>query len=253
MAEEVRCPKCSSDCEKGYSAFSLGTAPYYIGIVSDSFSCVGTLVMILIYVVFKDIRKKGAQSIVTFIAIADFFTAAAYLAGSVNILVHYDVTEPARCRAFETFCEVQSYLVTVATMSSYFWTLALALHLYLTVARSSSKSAAKLMPIYHVIAWGLPNVVALPLLWTDKLIYAPFVSGVWCYMYIRHDPSLSEGKTEEVLIQLPEVISYIAIVLFFIGTRWHIHKHVSNIHLLFSLPPSPSPPQITPIPPSFPI
>ena len=226
-AEEAQCPKGSAPCEQGYTAFSLGTAPCYVGIVSNSFSCVAALVMILIYVAFKDIRKKGAQSIVTFIAIADFFTAAAYLAGSVNILVHYDVTEPAKCRAFETLCDLHGYLVTVATMSSYFWTLALALHLYLTVVRSSSKSAAKLMPLYHVIGWGLPNAVALPLLWTNNLTYAPFVGGVWCY--ILHNSRFSEGSgiEEAVGAQIPEVISYITIVLFFIGTRWQIHKHVS--------------------------
>ena len=230
MDEEPRCPKGSAYCEQGYTAFSLGTTPCHVGIVSDSFSCVAALVMIMIYVTFKDIRKKGAQSIVTFIAITDFFTAAAYLAGSVNILVHYDVTDPTRCRAFETFCGVEGYVVTVATMSSYFWTLALALHLYLTVARSSSKSAAKLMPLYHVIAWGLPNAVALPLLFTNKLAYAPFVGGVWCYMDTRQESSPLVGNTvHAVFLRMPEVVSYAAILLFYLGTRWHIHSHVSLI------------------------
>ncbi len=195
MAErDPRCPTYKT-CDGDYRSFSLGLVPCYVGFVSDSLSCVASVAMVLIYLAWKDIRKKGAQSIVTFIAIADFFTASAYLGGSVNMVTHYNHTGRRECEVFRTVCEIESYVVTWATMSSYVWTVVLAFYFYLAIARNRARFAVRLMPLYHVLAWGAPIAIVLPLLVFEKLTYAPFVSAIWCYLDVRQGVRLHKHET----------------------------------------------------------
>ena len=232
-------PQCPShrECGEGLSSFTLGPTPCYIGIVSDSVSCVGSVAMVLIYLAWKDIRKRGAQSIVTFIAIADFFTAASYLSGSVNIITHYNVTDQQKCDEFATFCEIESYVMTLAGMSSYLWTIILAFYFYnITSSRRSNREAAtKLMPIYHLVAWGIPVLVAFPLLCFGKLTYAPFVGGVWCYVMVhgsfQHTEPFSENHISiAVAVKLPEIIAYVLILLLYLATVINIRRQVRHAY-----------------------
>ena len=228
--DEVHCPQ-TSHCGEGQSSFSLGRAPCYVGIAFDSLSCIATVAMVLIYIAWKDIRKRGAQSIVTFIAIADFFTAAAYLASNVNVVAHYNETDVTKCETFRTFCETMSFIVTTATMSSYMWTMILALYFYLVIARSKMEFASKLMSIYHVVAWGIPVAIAFPLLCTGTLPYAPFVGGVWCYLDITDNfhtlpPFSQKDVLVAVVVKLPEIAAYLLILILYSITRLHIYKQV---------------------------
>ena len=210
----------------GISVFDTDITPY---------SCVASVIMLLIYVRWRDIRKLGAQSIVTFIAISDFFTASSYLTGSVNILVHHNVSNEHNCEVFRMICEIESFIVTCATMSSYLWTLILAVYFYLAISHNSTQVATRLMPAYHVVGWGLPVLVALPLLCTGKLAYAPFVSGIWCYLEvvkIFHTmlPFSEKDTFIAVAVQIPEIIFYIAILILFIATRIRIYKQVCGMY-----------------------
>ena len=149
--------------------------------------------MLAIYLTWVEIRQNIAQTIVTFIAIADFLTAAGYLTSSFNLLIYVFTDRPPDrqgCDMFTTMCEeVQSYVVTYATMSSFFWTIILAFHFYMTIAQERPNFTKRLLPLYHLIAWGVPVLIAFPLLCVGKLAYAPFVTGMWCYMEIyRNTP-----------------------------------------------------------------
>ena len=226
------CPTITK-CEANFSSFSVGLMPLYVGVVSESLSCVASVIMLLIYIRWKDVRKLGAQSIVTFIAISDFFTASAYLAGSVNILVHRNVSSEHSCEVFQMICETESFIVTCATMSSYLWTLILAVYFYLAISHNSTQVATRLMPVYHVVGWGLPVLVALPLLCAGKLGYAPFVSGMWCYLEVdknfRTVPPFSVTNTwTAVAIQLPEIIFYVAILMLFFLPWIRIYRQVGK-------------------------
>ena len=225
--QEDQCPTVTK-CDANFSSFSVGPIPLYIGVVSESLSCVASVIMVLIYIRWKDIRKLGAQSIVTFIAISDFFTASAYLTGSVNLLVHQNISSEYNCEVFQMVCEIESYIVTCATMSSYLWTLILAVYFYLAISHNSMQVATRLMPVYHVVGWGLPVLVALPLLCAGKLAYAPFVSGMWCYLENVHTmlPFSEKDTLTAVAVQVPEILFYIVILILFIATRIKIYKQV---------------------------
>ena len=234
MTEPPQCPNDLKDCGNGNSSLNLGKVPCYVVIVSTSLSCVASVVMVLIYLAWKDIRKRGAQSIITFIAIADFFTAFCYLTGCVNILTHYNETDGQKCKVYKTFCDIESYIITLAGMSSFLWTMILAFYFYMITSqrnRCNRNIALKLMPVYHLIGWGIPVLIALPLLCLKKLGYSPFVGGtVWCYIEVfdnfqEMDP-FSKKNSEAIIIKLPEMLSYGLILLFYSATVVNIYKKV---------------------------
>lgn len=230
VSDNGQCPgpvDCGQVINQSLSSFSIGSTPCYVGIVSDSLSIVASIVIIAIYIAWKDIRVNTSQAIVTFIAISDFCTAAAYLGGSINLLssdFSHHVLDSESCDTFKIICAVESYIVTCATMSSYFWTMILAFHLYLIIVLNRSQLARKLLPAYHIVAWGLPTLNAFPLLCFNKLSFAPFVTGVWCYIEIYHasPPYTKNDIVSSVLVELPEVTAFIVMILFFMATRIYI-------------------------------
>lgn len=197
-----------------------------------------SILIISLYIAWTELRDNGAHSIITFIAISDFFTAFGYMIGSINILAYtYNdyLVKPNwnRCSDFKNICEIESYVVTWATMSSYFWTIILSFYFYLSIAHNRNMTK-RLMPLYHVLAWGAPILVAFPLLFFRKLADAPFVSGVWCYMEIyRNMPHFAkDDNIAAIFVQLPELISFMLIVVVFIFTCWKFHKQmVSTISI----------------------
>ena len=233
MEGDFYCYEKVSICKNSNSSLSefvLGPVPCYVGIVSDALSCVASILIISLYFAWKDLRDNGAHSIITFIAISDFFTAFAYMIGSVNLLAYtynHHLVKPSwhRCSIFKNICEIESYVVTWATMSSYFWTIILSLYFYFSIAHNRNMTK-RLMPLYHILAWGGPILVAFPLLCFKKLAYAPFVSGIWCYMEIYHNmpPFTKRDNIAATFVQLPELVSFMLILVVFIFTCRKFHK-----------------------------
>ena len=73
-----------SDGSHGFRAIN-GTAlrllPTYTGIASSILSIAGSLLILLAYCAFKDIRKGTAQTIITVLAATDVGTSASIFAG----------------------------------------------------------------------------------------------------------------------------------------------------------------------------
>ena len=231
---EAQCPTVdvqNSTCGANMTYYSLGRVLCYIGMVSNTLSCLGSVAIVLIYLAWKDLRRKGAQSIITYLTIADFCTSFSYLVGSVNILEFSGESHAGRCEVYSTVCQIESYVVTWSSMTSYLWASILAFYFYFSIVYDKPVLALQLMPLYHVIAWGVPILIVLPLLCVGKLAYAPYVSGVWCYMNVPSEfykrPFLGERPEVQVLVKLPEIFGYILILVFYTATRVSIHRKVS--------------------------
>ena len=241
MEGDLYCYEKVSICKNSSSSeFSLGPAPCHVGIVSNTLSCVASILIISLYITWKDLRDNGAHSIITYIAISDFFTALGYMVGSdINLLgysYNYRLDKPDwdRCSIFKNVCEIHSYIVTWATMSSYIWTIILSFYFYFSIAHNHNLTKI-LMPLYHILAWGVPILVVFPLLCFKKLAYAPFVSGVWCYMEIYHNmpPFARDDYIAFTFVKMPELVSFVLILVVFIITCWKFHKrYVKCMQLL---------------------
>ena len=176
-----------------------GQVPSYVTIVSCGFSCLGSILIVVTYFVLKDMRS-GAQKIITFLAIADFVSAAGYIVGSVNFLTHYNKFDPKACTVFRDICEAQATITSWSSLVSFLWTAILAFYFYLIIVYHRVQVASRLMPLYHLVAWGMPLLIVIPLIATRNLGYSPYAASNWCFVKDdEHGQSgLNKNKRETV-------------------------------------------------------
>ena len=239
---EHECPRhlnCSN--YHGRVSLDIGIAPTYFSLSSSSLSCLGSLLILLAYAVLKDMRT-GAQKVITLLAVADFFTAAGYILGGVNYLLHFGVTDPTRCTRFHELCQIQSFVTTWSTMCSYWWTSILAFYFFLVLVCHRSALAGKLLPLYNVLAWATPLLIMLPLLFAGKLGYAPYVASNWCYIKDTRYTEQSLATDWNLIIflfvggKLWEIMTYLWISVLYVVIRLRVSRvscYVTCFCLLF--------------------
>ena len=224
--EKIQCPE-SHQCSDGLVSFDIGKVPSYLNLASSSLSCLGSILIIITYWVLRDMRT-GAQTVITLLAIADFFTAFGYIIGSSNFIVGFDSKDTHKCEIFNNICEIQSFVTTWSTMSSYCWTCILAFYFFLVVVYQKGKLAARLIPLYNVIAWLFPLCIVGPLLVFGKLGYAPYVASNWCYIKDLDDGPLTKKPSIIGFILLGgkfwEIVSYVVVMVLYVRIRWRYKK-----------------------------
>ena len=218
-----QCPGRNFSCSRDYVSFDIGRTPTYFSIVSCSLSVLGSGLIVLAYLCLREIRK-GAQKVITLLAIADFFTAFGYLIGAGNFLTHYRETEHDACEVFEVICEIQSFITTWSSLCSFAWTSFLALYFYLLVVRNKHALAIKLLPWQNIVAWGIPLVIVLPILVVGRLGYAPYAASNWCYIKdSNYKRDLKSSITTISLIFVAgkfwEILSYFVVLVLYGVTR----------------------------------
>lgn len=164
----------------------------YLTMVSSCFSMMGSALIIITFIIWRDIRTV-ARAIVVFLAIADFFTAAGYLFGSVVSYLHerghYSPNQ------YKILCETQSFVTTAFPISSFLWTSYLAIYLYVAIVHSNPILAKKLLVIFHITGWGVPLAICLPTILTGHLGSSNDETSVnWCFVSLHVDNP--ENKTE---------------------------------------------------------
>ena len=235
--EDVYCPEVHQ-CHDGLVSFDIGRAPSYLSLISSSLSCFGSILIVLAYFVLRDMRT-GAQTIITLLAVADFFTAFGYIIGSSNFIATFDSKDSTRCVIFTYICEIQSFVTTWSTMSSYCWTCILAFYFFLVLVYQKGKLAARLLPFYNIFAWLAPLCIVGPMLVFGKLGYAPYVASNWCFIRDYSGYPLTEKPFVILYIlvggKLWEVISYIVVLALYIGIRWKFVKVSCRLEYVFPL------------------
>jgi G protein-coupled receptor 157 len=236
--EETFCPRRINCTELlqlgGYETTVQEQWPSMVAIVSCTLSVLGSLLIVYAYVRWKDLRT-GSRSIVTYLAIADLVTALGYIAGSANYILHFGSRgNTERCRVFDTACQIQSFVTTTSSLCSFAWTLFLAVYLYLVIVKAKLVLANKLIPLFHVVAWGVPLLITLPLLIMGKLGYSPYAASNWCFVkdsLPHNDPKYACGHLnyEELLLALVggkawEITTYVLVIVLYAAMKWHIHK-----------------------------
>ena len=221
--EVVTCPGAKFNCSGDRVDFDIGRIPTYFSIVSCSLSCLSSILIVAAYLSLREIRK-GAQKIITLLATADFFTAFGYLIGAGNFLTHYRQTDLHSCQVFVTVCEVQSFITTWSSLSSFAWTCSLALYFYLIVVKNRHRLAIRLLPWENVIAWFIPILIVLPILITGRLGYAPYAASNWCYIKDNdYKQDLKDNTITILLIFIAgkfwEIMSYFIVLLLYGITR----------------------------------
>ena len=233
------CPSAAANCSsKGLVSYDIGRGPSYVAIVSSSLSCAGSLLILLIYCLFRDLRSS-AQKIITFLAIADLISALGYIGGSVNFLTHFNKSGHQQCKVFNDLCITQASLTSWSSLASFSWTVALAFHFYLVIIYNRRALASKLMVVYHILAWVVPLFIIVPLAAWKRLGYAPYAASNWCFVSLHNTTNLIEkigwillaGKFWEILTYIISIYIYAHIITRLVLVSFTIdNNYVHNIY-----------------------
>ncbi|KAK2503287.1 hypothetical protein MC885_011357 [Smutsia gigantea] len=214
-------------------------------LLSCALSALGSGLLVATHALWPDLRSRARQ-LLLFLSLADLLSAASYFYGVLQ-----DFEGPS------WDCVLQGALSTFANTSSFFWTVAIALYLYLSIVRASrrprdgrllwafhvvSQSCSDLMvarlvanslnfshdlpfcPILNIICWGVPLVITVAAVALKKIGYdASDVSVGWCWIDLQ-----AEDRVLWMLLtgKLWEGLAYVALPVLYLLVR----KHISRAH-----------------------
>lgn len=119
------------------------TVVYFSEQVVVLFSCalsfLGSSLIILTYMIWSDLRTTPRKLLV-FLSVSDWLSAVSYGYGVWRVF-----------RAESLDCIIQGAISTFANSSSFFWTVAIAVYLYIFIVRSSQRVADSLVLFFHLV------------------------------------------------------------------------------------------------------
>ncbi|NXC57253.1 GP157 protein, partial [Aleadryas rufinucha] len=198
-------------------------------LVSCALSCVGSALLLCTHAQWPELRTRPRQ-LLLYLSLADLLSALSYFYG---VLQDFERTS--------WDCVLQGALSTFANTSSFFWTMAIALYLYLTIVRGSPTGAG-LLWCFHAVSWGVPLAITVAAVALKKIGYdASNVSVGWCWVNLDAEDRLLwmllTGKVWEIL-------AYVTLPVLYILIKKHInraHAALSEYRPLLSGAPAPQP------------
>ncbi len=171
--------------EKGWPMRSV------VGIVCI-LSIIGSLVIILSYS-FKDLRTR-ARWILLHLSVMDLGVALSNLTGDVVNFDKYYYNNETQMPSTEwqpshvptpihVLCVTQAFLALYFTLGAVLWTGCLAVYMYfLILYRDTGSTMNSKVYFYftYLFTYGVPLIIALWLVFTHRLGYAPYDSSGWC-------------------------------------------------------------------------
>ncbi|CAB1330299.1 unnamed protein product [Coregonus sp. 'balchen'] len=179
-------------------------------LISCALSFWGSLLIICTYILWPDLRTTP-RTLLVFLSVADFLSAGSYAYGVWSVFESDSVD-----------CVVQGAISTFANTSSFFWTVSIAIYLYIFIVKSNQRLADSFVLCFHVISWGIPLGITIAALSLGRIGYdASEVSVGWCWVRIQAPDHvlwmLLTGKIWEFLAYLTLPVLYILI-------KKHIHR-----------------------------
>ncbi|XP_067302376.1 G-protein coupled receptor 157 [Pseudorasbora parva] len=170
----------------------------------------GSLLIICTYILWLDLRTTPRKLLV-YLSVSDLLSALSYFYGVLRI---FD-SDSGDCIA-------QGAISTFANTSSFFWTVAIAIYLYVFIVKSSQRKADNLVLYFHLISWGVPFAITVAALSLHKIGYdASEVSVGWCWVNIQaKDHVLWMLLTGKIW----EFIAYVTLPVLYILIKIHINR-----------------------------
>ncbi|XP_038602547.1 G-protein coupled receptor 157 isoform X1 [Tachyglossus aculeatus] len=178
-------------------------------LLSCGLSCLGSGLLVATHALWPELRSRARQ-LLLYLSLADLLSAASYFYG---VLRDFDRSS--------WDCRLQGALSTFANTSSFFWTVAIAFYLYVTIVRSGLGPGSWLLFCFHIVSWGVPLVITVAAVSLKKIGYdASDVSVGWCWIDIE-----AEDRVLWMLLtgKLWEILAYILLPLLYILIKKHIH------------------------------
>ena len=154
---------------------------------SSTLSILGSALIILSYLCFRSLRTR-ARLILVHLALTDMGVGLANLVGIISNFDHYyqhthssdEEKEFEPNISIQILCETQASIAEYCTLSSVLWTSCLAVYMYLLIVNRSQKQMKLFMCFSYVFCYGMPLLVTLWMVFTQRLGYSPYNSSGWC-------------------------------------------------------------------------
>ncbi|NXM56682.1 GP157 protein, partial [Illadopsis cleaveri] len=195
-------------------------------LVSCALSCAGSALLLGSHARWPELRTRPRQ-LLLYLSLADLLSALSYF---------YGVLRDFQSTSWD--CVLQGALSTFANTSSFFWTMAIALYLYLTIVRGSPAGSGLLWG-FHAVSWGVPLAITVAAVALRKIGYdASNVSVGWCWVDLDAEDRLLwmllAGKVWEIL-------AYVTLPVLYILIRKHINRARAALSEYRPLLPAPAP------------
>lgn len=210
-------------------------------------SMAGAFLIVLSYMCFKSLRST-VRLILVHLSLMDFCVALANFAGDVADLDSYYVNlSMMSCgdrnpgwhkasRVINGVCVGQAAIALYSTISSVLWTTSLAIYLYLLIVHHRSRIARYSVWFSYLFCYGLPIVVTLWALLTNRLGFSPFNTSGWCGP-IMHDPRT--GKLDKfftvMAYDLWIYLTMFFVPVLFLGIRIYLADQVNALYYYTSI------------------
>ncbi|XP_048375516.1 G-protein coupled receptor 157 [Sphaerodactylus townsendi] len=176
---------------------------------SCALSAAGSGLLVATHARWPELRTRPRQ-LLLWLSLADLLSAAAYFYGALRAF-----------RGPSWDCVAQGALSSFANTSAFFWTVAVALELYLAIVRGAPARPA-LLALFHALSWGVPLVITAVAVALKKIGYdASDVSVGWCWIDIE-----AKDRVLWMLLagKLWEILAYFTLPVFYILIRKHINR-----------------------------
>ncbi|XP_005404367.2 PREDICTED: probable G-protein coupled receptor 157 [Chinchilla lanigera] len=180
-------------------------------LLSCVLSALGCGLLVATHALWPDLRSR-ARRLLLFLSLADLLSAASYFYGALR-----DFAGPS------WDCVLQGALSSFANTSSFFWTVAIALYLYLSIVRAArGPRADSLFWAFHAVSWGVPLAITVAAVALNKIGYdASDVSVGWCWVDLE-----AEDRLLWLLLtgKLWEMLAYVTLPVLYLLVRKHINR-----------------------------
>lgn len=170
--------------EEGFLTKSIGVRTAVA--VTSALSMLGAFFVVLSYVCVKSLRTQARQILLN-LSLMDFGSACTIFVGTLTDFDTFYVDSSGRHRAWseptalvDGLCKAQAFLHILFNISSMLWTITLAVYMYMLVFHNWQQNVKYFLPFCYVLCYGIPLLLSVWFLETDKLGYAPFDSAGWC-------------------------------------------------------------------------
>lgn len=155
-----------------------------IVMVVCSLAMLGAIFVIISYACFKSLRSQARQILVN-LSLMDFGIALANFTGAaVNFDKYYvdNTTGSYLVGSYtvDTLCKTQAFFALLTTFASVFWTISLAIYMYLLIFQNKQQKMTYFLPLCYITCYGIPIGLSFWLLFTGRLGHAPYNSSGWC-------------------------------------------------------------------------
>ncbi|KFO73094.1 putative G-protein coupled receptor 157, partial [Cuculus canorus] len=200
-------------------ATELHTSERVVVLVSCVLSFLGSSLLVCTHALWPELRTRPRQ-LLLYLSLADLLSALSYFYG---VLQDFDKTS--------WDCVLQGALSTFSNTSSFFWTMAVALYLYIIIVRGSPTGTG-LLCCFHIVSWGVPLGITVAAVAMKKIGYdASNVSVGWCWVNLD-----AEDRVLWMLLtgKVWEILAYVTLPVLYILIKKHINRAVSILLLSLS-------------------